>query len=180
MYNMIFVCRCFKNMYLKFWTSEQTWTIGNYMKSKMQRYITKMIVDDLTFNIPLHLSHLSLTDDFNQVIAFEGLPPHLLYLTFGYFNQVIATGILPPNLLHLTFGCNFNQIINVGVLPLNLSHLTFGYEFNQVIAIGVLPLNLSHLTFGYKFNQIIQIGMLPPILSHLHLPFDTNVIKLFK
>ncbi len=180
MHSMIFVCRHFKNQYLKFWACEQTWIIENYLKSKMQRYIKKLKKVDFQINLPLHLSHLTCGSRFNQVIAIGVLPPNLSYLTFGFcFYQVIDVGVLPPNLSHLTFGDGFNQKLANGVLPLNLSQLTFGYEFNQVIEIGVLPCNLSHLTFESCFNQVIAIGVLPPKLSHLTL-LDIVLIKLLQ
>ncbi len=110
--------KTFKNSYLKFWACEQTWTIANYLKSKMQFHITK-------------LKNLEYC---NQVNPIRALPLNLSHLTFGFaFNQVIGIGVLPQNLSHLTFGFTFNQVIPIEVLPPHLSHLNFGYCFEQIV-----------------------------------------------
>src|SRR5690606_9361685 len=59
------------------------------------------------FYIPLSVTHLTLSADFNQPINKNSIPSSVTHLAFGYeFNQPINECI-PSNMIHLTFGHDF-------------------------------------------------------------------------
>ena len=106
-------------------------------------------------NLPINLTHLTFSNDFNQPINENVLPNKLTHLIFGYqFNQPILPGVLSNlnNLTNLTFGSNFNQSLLPSVFPISLTNLTFGYNFNQPLQSGVLPNTLQYI--GVENKQI--------------------------
>jgi hypothetical protein len=92
---------------------------------------------------PQSLTHLILSEDFNQPI-----------------NRVI----FPPSLTHLTFGCDFDQPIDNVIFPPSLTHLELSYEFNH--SLDNISDTITHLTI---YNLKFPLNNLPFSLKELNL-----------
>jgi hypothetical protein len=105
------------------------------------------------------LTHLILSDSFDQELYQGDLPESLLEIKFGdNFNRPLRAEVLPSNLQKLILGADFNQYLNEGSLPNSITHLKFGDNFDQPITHGVLPDNLQELKFGESSQPIFMSG----------------------
>eukprot|EP00026_Physarum_polycephalum_P003207 Phypoly_transcript_03217.p1 GENE.Phypoly_transcript_03217~~Phypoly_transcript_03217.p1 ORF type:complete len:415 (+),score=57.87 Phypoly_transcript_03217:1234-2478(+) len=157
--------------------------IYSYDRGRFTHLEPKRIqVSHINIFLPPNLTHLYLSQSFNQPFDGSILPLTLLALFFGQaFNHQVPH--LPLSLTSLQFGfykqsptfaylagCGeFNQKIDF--LPPGLTHLTIGgYSFNQKV--DSLPCTLTHLALGHGFNS--SLDHLPPSLTHLTLNFSFN------
>lgn len=119
-------------------------------------------------NLPLNLSHFSLSGQLNQPLV--SLPPNLTHLTIDIYNFNHPVDCLPSPLTHFTLESGqFNHPLTS--LPLSLQQLILNFEsFQQPL--DKLPPQLTHLHINApKFNQ--PLNMLPQSLTHLFISSGT-------
>lgn len=98
--------------------------------------------------IPSSVTHLELSDNFNQSI--KELPSSITHLTFGRkFNQSLDKNIL-QSVTHLTFGNNFNHKIN-NCIPKSVTHLVFGKNFDKSLI--QLSSSVKEITVSKKYYE---------------------------
>lgn len=106
--------------------------------------------------LPLSLTHLSLSCEFNQPV--DNPPSSLTHLTFGdHFDEYVDH--LPSSLTHLTFGYGF--INRVDHLP--SSHSPHYWK----IVWRLCGSSLMFLKFGFHFNHLWLIFLLLFMASFL-------------
>lgn len=126
-------------------------------------------------SLPLHLTHLSLSNTFNSPI--ESYPPSLIHISFGTsFNHPVDN--LPTNLTNVSFGRYFNQpIIN---LPKKITFVSFGdreitnhpgaagiKQFSNWLQTWEFPPSLTHLFLIVPYPILFPVQSLPLTLTHL-------------
>ncbi|EFA76277.1 hypothetical protein PPL_10038 [Heterostelium album PN500] len=119
--------------------------------------------------LPVNLTCLSFSDDFDEPLLPGYLPPKLIKLKFGLaFNQPIGIGLLPSTLETLILGDAYNHPIVVGALPASLRVLNInGVDYEHGFKVGSLPFGLQELCYS---SVKIPIGedVLPTTLLTLN------------
>ncbi|EFA76276.1 hypothetical protein PPL_10037 [Heterostelium album PN500] len=118
--------------------------------------------------LPVNLTCLSFSDDFDEPLLPGYLPPNLTKLKFGYsFNQPIGIGLLPSTLEMLILGDAYNHPIVAGVLPASLRVLKInGVDYVYGFEVGSLPFGLQELCYS-GFDITIGEDVLPTSLLTL-------------
>src|SRR5579872_2119524 len=112
------------------------------------------VISNLNHKLPNSITHLSITNTFNQDIKGCHIPNSITHLSFGNaFNKDIK-GCIPNSVTHLHFGYYFNQHIK-DCIPNSVKHLKFGSFFDQDIR-NCIPSSVTFLYFGNNFNQNIK------------------------
>ncbi|EFA75765.1 hypothetical protein PPL_10820 [Heterostelium album PN500] len=95
-----------------------------------------------------------------------GIPMNITSLTFSFdFNEPLFKGCFPPNLKKLKLDGTFNQVIEVGVLPDTLEKFETS-TINQILEPGVLPTSLKIFKMLTPApDNYLKVGSLPPNLQ---------------